>query len=45
MFDVISFILGRKKGIGHVELSGGTDYTFADDNNDGNIEIEETGGN
>lgn len=44
MFDLLSFILGIKKGTGKVELTEGTDYTFNDENSDGNIEIEERDG-
>ena len=38
MQDIISFILGRKSGEGHVILEDG-DYTFTDENHDGNIVI------
>ena len=43
MFDLFSYILGKKKGAGEVELTG-TDYTFTDENSDGNIVIEESEG-
>lgn len=47
MFDLLSFIMGLKKGkteaTGTVVLEG-TDYTFTDANSDGNIEITENGG-
>lgn len=44
MFDLLSYILGIKKGTGKVELTEGNDYTFKDENSDGNIEIEERDG-
>lgn len=45
MFDLFSYILGKKKGTGNIVLTEGTDYTFKDENSDGNIEIEESEGN
>lgn len=45
MFDITSFILGKKAGGKDVVLSEDSDYTFSDPNSDGNIEIEEAGGN
>lgn len=42
MFDLFAFLLGIKKGTGKVELQEGTDYTFTDENSDGNIEITES---
>lgn len=42
MFDIVSYILGKKSGEKTVILDS-DDYTFSDDG-DGNIEIEEGGG-
>lgn len=41
MFDIVSYILGKKSGEKTVILDS-DDYTFTDDG-DGNIEIEEGG--
>lgn len=45
MFDLFSYLLGKKSGAGNVVLSDDTNYTFKDENSDGNIEIEESEGN
>ena len=42
MFDIVSYILGKKSGEKTVILDS-DDYTFTDDG-EGNIEIEEGGG-
>ena len=42
MFDILSFLLGKKQGEKTINLES-DDYTFTDDG-DGNIEIEEGGG-
>lgn len=42
MFDLISYILGKKAGEQDVVLSGDSNYTFTDENTDGNIEITES---
>lgn len=42
MFDIVSYILGKKAGEKTINLDS-DDYTFSDDG-DGNIEIEEGGG-
>lgn len=39
MFDIISYILGKKSGEKTVDIES-SDYTFSDDG-DGNITIEE----
>ena len=39
MFDIVSYILGKKAGENTINLES-DDYTFTDDG-DGNIEIEE----
>lgn len=41
MFDIVSYILGKKAGEKTINLDS-DDYTFSDDG-DGNIEIEEGG--
>lgn len=41
MFDLVSYILGRKIGVNNVEISGESNYTFTDTDNDGDIEITE----
>ena len=43
MFDIISFILGKKSGTGRIEMDGNS-YNFEDKNNDGNVEITEKDG-
>lgn len=40
MFDIVSFILGRKQGEKTVVIDS-DNYDFSDDNNDGNVVIEE----
>jgi hypothetical protein len=40
MFDIVSYILGKKSGEKTVNLDS-EDYTFSDDG-DGNIEIKES---
>ncbi len=42
MFDIVSYILGKKAGGNTINLES-DDYTFTDDG-DGNIEIEGGGG-
>lgn len=42
MFDILSFLLGKKQGEKTINLES-DDYAFTDDG-DGNIEIEEGGG-
>lgn len=41
MFDIISFLLGKKKGENTININS-EDYDFTDDG-DGNVEIEEVG--
>ena len=49
MLDFISYIMGFVGGIvkgeTHVVLEDGTQYTFTDSNNDGNIVIQEADNN
>lgn len=44
MFDLLSFLLGKKAGEKDVVLSDDSNYTYTDPNSDGNIEISEEGG-
>lgn len=41
MFDLFSFLLGKKAGTKDVVLSDDSHYTYSDPNSDGNIEITE----
>ena len=50
-FDVTSYVIGKKKGYEDGKQAGektvvldGNDYTFSDDQNDGHVVIEQTGG-
>ena len=40
MFDIVSYILGKKSGEKNINLES-DDYTFSDDG-DGNVEIKES---
>lgn len=44
MFDLLSFLLGKKAGSRDVVLSDDSNYTYTDPNSDGNIEITENDG-
>lgn len=44
MFDIISYIFGKKAGEKNVVLSDDSNYTYSDPNSDGNIVIEEQQG-
>lgn len=44
MFDIVSYILGKKAGAGVIELDDSEEYTFTDDG-DGNITVEEADNN
>lgn len=44
MFDLVSFLLGKKAGTKDVVLSDDTHYEYKDTNSDGNIEITEKEG-
>lgn len=39
--DIISYLLGKIAGTGSVVIEEGGDYTFTDENSDGNIVIQE----
>ena len=38
-FDLLSYIMGKHKGGGNVEINGDSQYEFVDKNDDGNIEV------
>ena len=44
MFDIISYLMGLVGGERHVVLEEGTDYTFTDENSDGNVVMVESEG-
>ena len=44
MFDLLSFLLGKKAGAKDVVLSDDKHYEYTDPNSDGNIEITESDG-